>query len=206
MTESQRHVTAGYPSVTRADRERHYRQKGRVLWLTGLPGSGKSTLAFALEQELFLRGQLCYVLDGDRVRQGLNRDLGFAPQDRRENLRRIGEVARLLLDSGQIVIAALISPHASDRQMVREMFQPQDFCEIYVNCSLEVCEQRDPKGLYHRARSGEIPEFTGVSAPYEVPEQPELVINTEFLSVEESVMLIMETLELAGVPSMDVSR
>ncbi|ANF95857.1 adenylyl-sulfate kinase [Paenibacillus bovis] len=205
MTESQQSA-AGSPYITRNDRERILRQKGRVLWLTGLSGSGKSTLAFALEHELFLRGQSCYVLDGDRVRQGLNSDLGFAPEDRRENLRRIGEVARILLDSGQIVIAALISPHAPDRQMVREMFQPEDFCEIYVNCSLATCEQRDPKGLYIRARSGAIPQFTGISAPYDIPEQPELVINTEFLSVEESVMLIMETLELSAVPSMDLSR
>ncbi|WP_017811546.1 adenylyl-sulfate kinase [Paenibacillus shenyangensis] len=204
MTESQQ-PAAGFPLVTRADRERLYRQKGRVLWLTGLSGSGKSTLAFALEHELFLRGQSCYVLDGDRVRQGLNSDLGFAPEDRRENLRRMGEVARILLDGGQIVIAALISPHAPDRQMVRDMFQPEDFCEIYVNCSLAACEQRDPKGLYQRARSGEIPQFTGISAPYDVPEQPELVINTEFLSVEESVMLIMETLELSGAASLNIS-
>ncbi|WP_046225667.1 adenylyl-sulfate kinase [Paenibacillus dauci] len=204
MTESQQ-PAAGFPLVTRADRERLYRQKGRVLWLTGLSGSGKSTLAFALEHELFLRGQSCYVLDGDRVRQGLNSDLGFAPEDRRENLRRMGEVARILLDGGQIVIAALISPHAPDRQMVRDMFQPEDFCEIYVNCSLAACEQRDPKGLYQHARSGEIPQFTGISAPYDVPEQPELVINTEFLSVEESVMLIMETLELSGAASLNIS-
>jgi len=204
MTESQQ-PAAGSPLVTRADRERLYQQKGRVLWLTGLSGSGKSTLAFALEHELFLRGQSCYVLDGDRVRQGLNSDLGFAPEDRRENLRRMGEVARILLDGGQIVIAALISPHAPDRQMVRDMFQPEDFCEIYVNCSLAACEQRDPKGLYQRARSGEIPQFTGISAPYDVPEQPELVINTEFLSVEESVILIMETLELSGAASLNIS-
>ena len=204
MTESQQ-PAAGFPLVTRADREQLYQQKGRILWLTGLSGSGKSTLAFALEHELFLRGQSCYVLDGDRVRQGLNSDLGFAPEDRRENLRRMGEVARILLDGGQIVIAALISPHAPDRQMVRDMFQPKDFCEIYVNCSLAACEQRDPKGLYQRARSGEIPQFTGISAPYDVPEQPELVINTEFLSVEESVMLIMEMLELSGAASLNIS-
>ncbi len=186
------------PAVTRQEREQRYAQRGRLLWLTGLPGAGKSTIAFALERALFEQNKLCYVLDGDNIRHGLNADLGFSADDRHENLRRIGEVAKLMVDAGQIVIAAFVSPYSSDRQMVRQMFAEEDFDEIHIHCSLHVCEQRDPKGLYARARAGQIQGFTGIDAPYESPEKPELVINTELLSVQEAVLLMMETLELGS--------
>ncbi len=163
--------------------------KSGVLWLTGLSGSGKSTLAMALEQELFKRGWQAYVLDGDNVRDRLNSDLGFSPNDRSENIRRVAEVARLLADSGSIVITAFISPYAIDRERAREI-APGAFHEIYVKAAVEICEGRDPKGLYAKARRGEISEFTGIDAPYEVPRQANLVVNTENKSVEQC----METL------------
>lgn len=188
------------PAVTREERELRYQQRGRLLWLTGLPGAGKSTLAFALERALFEGNKHCYVLDGDNIRHGLNGDLGFSEADRHENLRRIGEVAKLMVDGGQIVIAAFVSPYRDDREMVRQMFATDDFDEVHVHCSLQVCELRDPKGLYAKARAGQIQGFTGIDAPYEAPEHPELVINTELLSVQEATLLIMETLELTQAP------
>lgn len=192
--ESSRNITWQSSNITRKEREQRYGQRSVVIWLTGLSGSGKSTLAFALEKELFGREHACYVLDGDNIRHGLNRDLGFSEQDRKENLRRIGEVAKLFMDAGNIVIAAFISPHAQDRQMVRDLFAEGDFIEVYIDCSLSACEERDPKGLYKKARAGEIPNFTGVSAPYEAPQQPELTIDTEHLSVEQCVAQIIEKL------------
>jgi len=164
---------------------------GGVLWLTGLSASGKSTLALALEQRLFERGYQTYVLDGDNVRQGLNSDLGFAPQDRNENIRRVGEVAALFADSGSIVITAFISPYRADRDLARAA-APGLFHEVHVDASLAACEERDPKGLYSRARRGEIPEFTGISAPYEEPTAPELVVKTENASVADSVEQLVE--------------
>ncbi|OSM01685.1 adenylyl-sulfate kinase [Magnetofaba australis] len=151
--------------------------KGGILWLTGLSGSGKSTLAMGLEAALFARGVQTYVLDGDNVRAGLNKDLGFSPADRAENIRRIGEVANLFADAGLVVITAFISPYRSDRDMVRAMHADR-FNEVYIAATLDECESRDPKGLYKRARAGEIPEFTGISAPYEAPEKPELLVDT----------------------------
>ncbi|MFD1885730.1 adenylyl-sulfate kinase [Paenibacillus wenxiniae] len=192
----QPHIHWQTPAVTRHEREQRYQQRGRLLWLTGLPGAGKSTLAFALERALFEQNKLCYVLDGDNVRHGLNSDLGFSEADRHENLRRIGEVAKLMVDAGQIVIAAFVSPYHSDRDRVRHMFAAADFDEIHIHCPVHICEQRDPKGLYAKARAGQIQGFTGIDAPYEAPQQPELVINTELLSVQEAVLLIMETMEL----------
>ncbi|MCA0755705.1 adenylyl-sulfate kinase [Paenibacillus sp. N4] len=183
------------PGLTREDRHSRNGHKGCVLWFTGLSGSGKSTLAYALEQELFARHVQSYVLDGDNVRHGLNRDLGFSAEDRKENVRRIGEVSKLFADAGMIVLAAFISPNQEDRDMVRSYFADEEFLEIYVRCSLEECERRDPKGLYRRARKGEIAGFTGISAPYDIPRSPDLVIDTEVLNVEQSVASVLEALE-----------
>lgn len=184
--------------VTRADRERARRQRGATIWLTGLSGAGKSTLARALETALFARGCAVYVLDGDNIRLGLNRDLGFGPADRTENIRRIGEVAKLFTDSGAIAITAFISPYEADRAGVRALHTPGDFIEVFVDAPLGTCESRDPKGLYARARRGEIPEFTGISAPYEPPVSPELVVETADASVEEGVARVLEHLERHG--------
>ncbi len=180
--------------VTREDRERLNGHQGAVIWFTGLPSSGKSTVAHALEYELFKRGCRTYVLDGDNIRHGLNKDLGFSPEDREENIRRIGEVAKLFADAGIIVLTAFISPYRADREKARKL-NPKNFIEVYVKCDLAVCEQRDPKGLYKKARRGEIQEFTGVSAPYEEPENPEIAIDTGGLSVDECVNLIIRYLE-----------
>jgi bifunctional enzyme CysN/CysC len=173
-----------------ARRERN-RHGGGVLWFTGLPGAGKTTLALALEQRLFEAGAQVYVLDGDSVRRRLSSDLGFAPADRSENIRRIGEVAALFADSGMIAIAAAISPYRSDRAAARRA-AGDAFHEIYIKAPLEVCEARDPKGHYRRARAGQLTDFTGVSAPYEAPEAPDLVIETDKLTVEESLARLME--------------
>jgi len=177
--------------VTGAQRITRNGHKGGVLWLTGLSGAGKSTIAMAVEQELFRRGYQAYVLDGDNVRRGLNANLDFSPEDRAENIRRVGEVAALFADSGQIVVTAFISPYRADRHRARAA-AGSGFHEIYVKASLATCEQRDPKGLYRRARTGEIAEFTGVTAPYETPESPELTIETDRLSIEESVAAVLE--------------
>ncbi len=184
--------------ATRDERQKLLGQRGVTLWLTGLSGSGKSTVAMAAEQLLCQRGHLAYVLDGDNVRHGLNKNLGFSPDDRTENIRRIGEVAKLFTDAGVIVLTSFISPYRADRDAVRELMAPGDFVEVYVDASLETCEQRDPKGLYQKARAGEIPEFTGISAPYEEPERPELVVDTNVLSVEESAGKLLAYLEGKG--------
>ncbi|GGD75987.1 adenylyl-sulfate kinase [Paenibacillus nasutitermitis] len=181
-------------NVTREDRYRLNGHKSCALWLTGLSGSGKSTLAFALEKELYRRGVSSYVLDGDNIRQGLNRDLGFAPEDRTENIRRIGETSKLFVDAGMFVIAAFISPDEGDRASVRGRFAGGEFLEVYVKCSLQECERRDPKGLYKKAREGTIPNFTGISAPYDVPDKPDLVIDTEQFTLEESVEFLLSEL------------
>jgi adenylylsulfate kinase len=173
--------------------------KSVLIWLTGLPGSGKSTISHELEYRLFQRRIKTYVLDGDNVRQGLCRDLGFSAEDRRENLRRVGEAARLFLDAGILTVAAFASPYMADRFMVRRMFGPGDFIEVYLKCDLKICEARDPKGLYKKARSGEIKNFTGVSDPYEPPETPEIVLDTDGLSIEESVSKIMNYLGEKGL-------
>ncbi len=165
-------------TVTREDRERLNGHRGCILWMTGLSGAGKSTLAHAVEERLHRMGCRTYVLDGDNVRHGLNGDLGFSPEDREENIRRIGEVAKLMMEAGVIALTAFISPYRKDRDKVRAMVGEGDFIEIYCEAPLEVCEQRDVKGLYQKARAGEIPEFTGISAPYEAPERPELVVRT----------------------------
>ena len=174
-------------SITRADRERQNGHPGKVVWFTGLSGSGKSTLANALEVELHRRGMRTYILDGDNVRQGLNKDLGFTEADRVENIRRIAEVARLMMDAGIIVMTAFISPFRRERQMARELVGSDNFIEVFVDTPLEICEQRDVKGLYKKARAGLIPNMTGINSPYEAPDSPELVVNTHASMVEQTV-------------------
>ncbi len=181
--------------VCAADRARLLRQAPATIWLTGLSGAGKSTIAFELERQLVARGQLAFVLDGDNVRHGLNRDIGFSPKDRSENIRRIAEVAKLFNDAGLVVIAAFISPYREDRSMARQIIGHERFIETHLCTSLDVCEGRDPKGLYKKARAGAIPEFTGISAPYEAPEHPELTLDAGHATVDESVAEIIGTLE-----------
>ncbi len=190
VTVKSTNITTVDHRITADQRAQRHGHKGGVLWFTGLSGAGKSTIAMAVEQELFRRGYQVYVLDGDNVRHGLNANLGFSPEDRAENIRRVGEVAALFADSGQIVVTAFISPYRSDRQRARAA-AGDGFHEIHIKASLETCEKRDPKGLYRRARSGEIAEFTGVTAPYEAPEAAELTIETDSLSVEQSVAAVL---------------
>jgi len=189
--------------IGRPEREGLLKQRGATVWLTGLSGSGKSTLAVTTEAALLKRGHLAYVLDGDNVRHGLNRNLGFSPDDRTENIRRIGEVAKLFTDTGVIVFTSFISPYRADRDAARALFDEGDFIEVHLAASVKTCEGRDPKGLYQKARDGEIPEFTGISAPYEAPESPELALDTGVLGVEESVTRIIEYLEEKGYLSPD---
>ena len=177
--------------TTRVQRNGH---KAAILWFTGLSGSGKSTLAQAVEKMLFLRRCHTYILDGDNVRFGLNRDLGFSPEDRTENIRRIGEVANLMMDAGSICLTAFISPYRVDRHGAREIAPEGQFHEVYTKCSLEECERRDPKGLYKKARAGEIPEFTGISAPYEEPENAELVVETDKNDINVCVRQVIDYL------------
>jgi adenylylsulfate kinase len=184
--------------IERKDRQQLLGQRGVTLWLTGLSGSGKSTVAVAAEKALVERGHLAYVLDGDNVRHGLNQNLGFSPEDRTENIRRVAEVAKLFTDCGVLVVTSFISPYRADRDAARALFAPGDFVEVHVSTALETCEARDPKGLYKKARAGQIPEFTGISAPYEAPERPELVLDTGSLSVEESVGALLRFLEEKG--------
>ncbi len=185
-------------TVTRDEREKKFGHRGCTIWFTGLSGSGKSTLANALDDALWQRGIRSYVLDGDNIRHGLNKDLGFSPEDRTENIRRIGEVAKLFTEAGIINTTAFISPYRSDRDRARGIQKDGDFIEVYVKASVEACEQRDTKGLYAKARAGQIKEFTGISAPYEEPESPEVVVDTEAQSVEESLGLILAYLEEKG--------
>ncbi|MFQ5746579.1 MAG: adenylyl-sulfate kinase [Gemmatimonadota bacterium] len=185
--------------VSREDREKRNGHRGAVIWLTGLSGSGKSTIACEVDRQLHELGARSYILDGDNVRHGLNRDLGFSPEDRAENIRRIGEVAKLFAESGALVLTAFISPYRADRDLVREiMTREGDFIEVHVAAPLEVCEERDPKGLYVKARAGEIPNFTGIGAPYEEPLDPELVIDTGALDVPASAGLVLEYLREHG--------
>ena len=184
--------------VERADRERLLGQRGVTVWLTGLSGSGKSTIAVAAEKALIDRGHMAYVLDGDNIRHGLNKNVGFSPEDRTENIRRIGEVAKLFSEAGVIVFASFVSPYRADRDAARELMEPGDFVEVYVAASVETCESRDVKGLYAKARAGEIPEFTGVSAPYEEPKKAELVLDTGGQTVDESVSELLAYLQEVG--------
>ncbi|MFN2747420.1 adenylyl-sulfate kinase [Bacillus sp. z60-18] len=183
------------PSVTKADRQRLNQHKSGVLWFTGLPGSGKSTLANKVDRRLHQRNIRSYVLDGDNVRHGLNKGLGFSKEDRTENLRRIGEVAKLFVDSGQIVLTAFVSPYRKDRDQIRKLFPESEFIEIYISCPVSICEQRDPKGLYRKARKGEIRDFTGIDAPYESPADPELIIDTNRCGADEAADMVIAYLQ-----------
>lgn len=190
MTEASRHLRRHDGTVSRTDRERLLRQRGAVLWFTGLSGSGKSTVARAVETRLAAQGRLVYVLDGDNIRQGLCADLGFSAADRTENIRRIGHTAALLADAGVLVLTAFISPFRADRAAARTVLG-SDFYEIFVDASLATCEARDPKGLYKKARAGQIPEFTGISSPYEAPEHPELHLRNGDRTLDQSVDDVM---------------
>lgn len=192
-------ITWHEANVVQADREKLLNQKGCVIWFTGLSGSGKSTLALEVESKLYQRGHLTYVLDGDNVRHGLNKNLGFSPEDREENIRRIGEVAKLFNEAGVIVMTAFISPYRTDRDNARDLLDEGRFVEVFVDCPLEVCEARDTKGLYQKARAGEIKEFTGISAPYEAPVQPELTVNTDSLTLDECTERVIAFLESKGL-------
>jgi adenylylsulfate kinase len=192
-------LTWSRSDVARAEREALLRHKAVTVWFTGLSGSGKSTLARAVEQALMRRGVLAYVLDGDNLRYGLNKNLGFSPEDRTENIRRIGEVAKLMNDAGVLVLTAFISPYRADRDGVRALLAEGEFLEVFVDCPLEECERRDPKGLYRDARAGKIAEFTGISAPYEPPIAPELRVPTAEQSLEASVRSVVELLVGRGI-------
>ena len=187
--------------ISRDDRAALLGHKGATLWFTGLSGSGKSTVAVALERVLFDMGILAYRLDGDNVRLGINKNLGFTTEDRSENIRRIGEVAKLFTDAGQIALSSFISPYRADREQVRALHEAakMDFIEIFVDCSLEVAEERDPKGLYKKARAGEIKQFTGIDDPYEPPERPEIHLRSDKQGLEEEVSVILKLLRERGI-------
>ncbi|GAB3379149.1 adenylyl-sulfate kinase [Spongiibacter taiwanensis] len=187
--------------VSREDRNALLKQKGATLWFTGLSGSGKSTVAVALEKALTEKGHLCYRLDGDNIRLGINKNLGFSAEDRAENIRRIGEIAKLFVDTGVIVLSSFVSPYREDRDNVRKLHDEgdMDFIEVYVDVPLSVAEERDPKGLYKKARAGEIKNFTGIDDPYEAPTKPELVLNSHELSLEEEVDVLLKMLSERGI-------
>jgi len=185
--------------ISKADREKRNGHKGVVVWMTGLSACGKSTIATELQKILFDRGCYVVILDGDNIRHGLNGDLGFSPEDREENIRRIGHVAKLFADSGAIAITSFISPYRKDRDINRALLKGGEFIEVYVKASLETCEKRDPKGLYDKARKGIIKEFTGISAPYEEPLNAEIVLDTDALTVEESIRKVMDFLVEKGI-------
>jgi adenylylsulfate kinase len=194
MKKHSTNVTWQERRLTKEDYQRRNGHRPLVLWFTGLSGSGKSTLAHAVEEQLFEKGWYTYILDGDNIRHGLNGDLGFSEDDRRENIRRIGEVSRLFTDAGLVVLAAFISPFREDRERVRALFEPGEFVEVYVKCPLGICEERDPKGLYRKARAGQLPEFTGIDSPYQEPPRPELVIHTGEMDVPTSVQRVLNFL------------
>ena len=200
MTEQKAtNITWHQANITQKNREKLLNQKGSVIWFTGLSGSGKSTLAHEVENVLHQRGHLTYVLDGDNVRHGLNKNLGFSPEDREENIRRIGEVAKLFTDAGVIAMTAFISPYRADRDKARALLDEGRFVEVFVECPLEICEERDTKGLYKKARAGKIKEFTGISALYEAPINPELVVNTGNQTLAESTEHVVAFLENRGL-------
>ena len=181
-------------TLQRSDREKLLNQNGKMIWFTGLSGSGKSTLAIALERELYERGVLCQILDGDNIRTGINNNLGFSEADRTENIRRIAEVSKLFVNCGVVTIAAFISPTTAIRNIAKDIIGEDDFMEIYVSTPIEECERRDVKGLYAKARRGEIANFTGISSPFEAPANPALSIDTSVLPIEESVKLLLDTI------------
>lgn len=195
-----------HATVIRTRRESLNGHRGVILWFTGLSGAGKSSLSHAVEEELFKRGCRTFVFDGDNVRHGLCSDLGFSMEDRVENIRRVGEMTKLFLDAGVISLTAFISPFIADRARVRSLVPHGDFLEIYCNCPLDVCEERDVKGIYRRARKGEIKDFTGISSPYEVSADPELIVDTGSLTLDESVIRVIEFLQQRGVIGMQKQK
>ncbi len=199
-------ITWHHATVTRERRKKQNGHRSFILWFTGLSAAGKSTLAHAVEERLHQLSCRTFVFDGDNVRHGLNNDLGFSHEDRKENIRRIGEMCKLFIEAGTIALTAFISPYREDRYMVRELVNDGDFIEIYCSCSLEECESRDVKGLYKKAREGEIKEFTGISAPYEIPENAELMIDTENNSVDECVDMIIRYLDSIGALCCDLNE
>lgn len=199
MTKKDLNVVWHHATISRTDREKRHHHRSIILWFTGLSGSGKSTLAHAVEDYLYKIGCSTFVLDGDNVRHGLCGDLAFSDNDRIENIRRIGELAKLMIEAGIITLTAFISPFKTNRNATRKLVPHGDFLEIYCQCSIDICEQRDVKGLYKRARAGEIPLFTGISSPYEAPDKPELIINTEENSLEKSVKAVIDLLLKRGI-------
>jgi adenylylsulfate kinase len=198
MTTNSTNVVWHHATVTRERREAQNGHKSCVLWFTGLSGAGKSTLAHAVEEQLHQLGCRTFVLDGDNVRHGLSSNLGFSEDDRRENIRRIGEAAKLMMEAGVIAMTAFISPFRADREAVRNLMPHGDFFEVYCKAALETCESRDVKGLYKKARAGEIKNYTGIDSPYEAPEKPELVVDTDALSIEQSVNEVLKLLQVRG--------
>jgi len=196
-------ITWHTATVSRADREKMNSHKSAILWFTGLSGAGKSSLAHAVEDRLFKLGCRTYVLDGDNIRHGLCKDLSFSDTDRTENIRRIGEVSKLFIESGVMTLTAFISPFRSDRSAVRELVNDGDFIEVYCKCDLSVCEERDVKGLYKKARAGEIPEFTGINSPYEEPLKPEITVDTAAQSIDESVNQVINALAERNIISLN---
>ncbi|WP_431133076.1 adenylyl-sulfate kinase [Psychroserpens mesophilus] len=186
------HITPHSYQISNQDRNEAYKHNSFLLWFTGLSGSGKSTIANVVEQELFKIGIKTYTLDGDNIRKGINNDLTFSPEDRTENIRRIAEVANLMIDAGLVVLAAFVSPYKKDRQNIRTIVKDVNFVEVFINTSVEECERRDVKGLYKKARAGEIKNMTGISAPYEAPENPDIEIKTEVETVEDAVKRIVD--------------
>lgn len=201
MEKNTNNIVFHHPKISRYDRWDMNDHRSALLWFTGLSASGKSTLAIELEYILHQQRVRTYVLDGDNVRHGLNKGLGFSEADRHENLRRVGEVSKLFVDAGVLTMAAFISPYKQDRETIRQLFAGEEFIEVYVKCDLCVCESRDPKGLYKKARKGEIANFTGISDPYEPPETPEIIVDTGRMSLEESLNTVLEYLNKAGLCS-----
>ncbi|MCA0988717.1 adenylyl-sulfate kinase [Guptibacillus algicola] len=194
-----KHIHWQSHSIQKKDRQLLHEHKSYIVWFTGLSGSGKSTIANELEKALHSRGLSTFLLDGDNLRHGLNADLGFQEDDRKENIRRVGEVAKLFVESGTVVLTAFISPYNSDREMVRNLVGADEFIEVYIDCPLEECEKRDPKGLYEKVRTGEIKEFTGISAPYEAPQSPDVTLYTAIYSVPDCVHQLVNYLRSKGL-------
>lgn len=201
QTAASANVVWHHATVTRARREQQNGHRGAIIWFTGLSGAGKSTLAHAVEEELHQRGCRTFVLDGDNVRHGLCGDLGFSGKERVENIRRIGEVAKLFMEAGVIVLTAFISPFRAERERVRGMVGHGDFIEIFCDSTIEICERRDTKGMYKKARAGQIPEFTGISSPYEAPEDPELIVNTGIAELDACVLQVVGEIAQRGIIS-----